>query len=72
MLLQDEEELKRSNNVFALVARAIKIALRSGKEKDELLIELGNELALEMQRVKLPRKRKLMLLWFLRNYTAFL
>ena len=68
---QDEDELRKSNNPFAIVILTVLIALQKGKVVEEELLTLKNGLLKALFRKEMLRSKILSLMTFLRLYVRF-
>ncbi|NBA88693.1 hypothetical protein GVN16_23165 [Emticicia sp. CRIBPO] len=71
VLNQDENNLKNSNNPFAMAVLTVLITLKSKKSGDEKLFELKHSLLRNLIRGKIPPKKIDGLMTFLRLYLRF-
>jgi hypothetical protein len=69
--LQDEEELRKSDNPFALFTLIAKSVMQGSKEGDVNLLEIKRKLAKEIIRKQVPDDKKELLFRFLRMYVHF-
>jgi hypothetical protein len=66
----DEEELKRSNNPFAVVVRVVQTALKKERLKEEELFNLKIELVRELLKKNFTKEKIRSLLQFLKLYRS--
>ncbi len=68
---QDEAELNKSNNPFAMVIQTVLIALKKGRLKDEELFELKIELVKTLLQKAISKDKIRAIMSFLRYYVRF-
>jgi len=68
---QEEEELRNSNNPFAIVILTVLLALKKGKIKEEKLFSLKTSLLKNLLQKEISRGKIDAILIFLRNYVRF-
>ena len=68
---QNEDELQKSNNPFAIVILTVLLALKKGKITEEELLNLKTALVKNLLQKEIPRNKIDAILIFLRNYVRF-
>jgi hypothetical protein len=68
---QDERELQKSNNPFAIIVLTVLVALQKGKVTEEQLFNLKFELAKTLLQKNIPKDKIRSLMNFLRFYVRF-
>ena len=71
VLTANLEELKASDNPFAIVVRVVETALKKGTISEEKLFDLKVELVKELLKKNFPKKKIRNLLQFLKLYIRF-
>ena len=68
---QDENELRKSNNPFAIIILTVLLALKKGKITEKKLLGLKTELIKNLFQKQIARNKIDAILIFLRNYVRF-